>query len=135
MTHMLIGCKVMSKKIISTFPWDGGKYQLFGYANDAASGFHATAYQNVATGEVVIAYRGTDPGLFSGETKSERAGHALTTLQDIAVDAKMVRDTLNTQKPAADAFTAEMIAKAAHRVFQRARYSLPATRWAAQSRK
>jgi hypothetical protein len=91
---------------------DGGKYQVFGYADDVATGFHATAYQNVATGEVVIAYRGTDPGLFSGENSAEKADHALTTLQDIAVDAKMVRDTVNAQMPAADAFTAQMIAKA-----------------------
>ncbi|UKE72577.1 hypothetical protein [Xanthomonas graminis] len=51
---------------------------------------------------VIIAYRGGGPGLFAGATKAEKAGHALTTLQDIAVDAKMVRDTVNTQKPAAD---------------------------------
>ncbi|WP_241753259.1 hypothetical protein [Xanthomonas translucens] len=92
---------------------DGKWYQVFGYANDPITGFHATAYQNVATGGVIIAYRGTDPGLFSGATKAEKAGHALTTLQDIAVDAKMVRDTVNAQTAAADAFTAEMIAKAA----------------------
>ncbi|WP_237649513.1 hypothetical protein [Xanthomonas translucens] len=64
---------------------------------------------------VIIAYRGGGPGLFAGATKAEKAGHALTTLQDIAVDAKMVRDTVNTQKTAADAFTSEMIAKAAAR--------------------
>ncbi|WP_241753338.1 hypothetical protein [Xanthomonas translucens] len=92
---------------------DGKWYQVFGYANDPITGFHATAYQNVATGGVIIAYRGTDPGLFSGATKAEKAGHALTTLQDIAVDAKMVRDTVNAQTAAADAFTAQMIAKAA----------------------
>ncbi|KAB7776578.1 hypothetical protein CEK65_13620 [Xanthomonas sp. LMG 12459] len=61
----------------------------------------------------MVAYRGTDPGLFSGKSVSEKADHALTTLQDIAVDAKMVRDTVNAQKSAADAFTAQMIAKAA----------------------
>ncbi|USJ01646.1 hypothetical protein MUG10_05525 [Xanthomonas prunicola] len=93
---------------------DGHKYKVFGYASDPMTGFHATAYQStVAPHNVIIAYRGTDPGLFSGETKSEKADHALTTFQDIAVDAKMVRDTVNTQKPAADAFTAQMIAKAA----------------------
>ncbi|MCC4597234.1 hypothetical protein NRY95_06170 [Xanthomonas campestris pv. phormiicola] len=67
---------------------DGKRYQVFGCANDLATGFHATAYQDVATGEVIIAYRGTDPVLFAGETKAEKAGHALTTLQDIAVDAR-----------------------------------------------
>jgi nitrogen regulatory protein PII-like uncharacterized protein len=92
---------------------DGKSYEVFGYASDLTTGFHATAYQDVATGEIIIAYRGTDPGLLAGETKAEKVDHALTTLQDIAVDAKMVRDTVNAQTPAADAFTAQMIAKAA----------------------
>ncbi|WP_295860136.1 hypothetical protein [uncultured Xanthomonas sp.] len=93
---------------------DGQDYKIFGYASDPATGFHATAYQSVASPHnVIVAYRGTDPGLFSGKSVSEKADHALTTLQDIAVDAKMVRDTVNAQKSAADAFTAQMIAKAA----------------------
>ncbi|WP_295918136.1 hypothetical protein [uncultured Xanthomonas sp.] len=93
---------------------DGRGYKIFGYASDPATGFHATAYQSVASPHnVIVAYRGTDPGLFSGKSVSEKADHALTTLQDIAVDAKMVRDTVNAQKSAADAFTAQMIAKAA----------------------
>ncbi|XQA77463.1 lipase family protein [Xanthomonas sacchari] len=93
---------------------DGQDYKIFGYASDPATGFHATAYQSVASPHnVIVAYRGTDPGLFSGQSVSEKADHALTTLQDIAVDAKMVRDTVNAQKSAADAFTAQMIAKAA----------------------
>jgi len=92
---------------------DGQRYQVFGYANDPVSGFHATAYQNETTGDVIIAYRGTDPGLFSGETPALKRDHALTTVQDIAVDATMVRDTVNPQKNAADAFTAAMIDKAA----------------------
>ncbi|MDY4282260.1 hypothetical protein [Xanthomonas sp. LF06-19] len=93
---------------------DGQGYKIFGYASDPATGFHATAYQSVASPHnVIVAYRGTDPGLFSGKSVSEKADHALTTLQDIAVDAKMVRDTVNAQRSAADAFTAQMIAKAA----------------------
>ncbi|MCC4597237.1 hypothetical protein NRY95_06185 [Xanthomonas campestris pv. phormiicola] len=100
-------------KIPKTVFLDGQKYQVFGYANDPTTGFHATAYRNGRTNDIIIAYRGTDPGLFAGATKAEKAGHALTTLQDIAVDAKMVRDTVNTQKAAADAFTAQMMAKAA----------------------
>ncbi|WP_230596783.1 lipase family protein [Xanthomonas albilineans] len=92
------------------------KYTVFGYANDPISGFHATAYQTAEKPyRIIIAYRGTDPGLFSGETKAEKAQHALTTLQDIAVDATMVRDAVNPQKAAADAFTAKMLAKAAAR--------------------
>ncbi|MCI2244769.1 MULTISPECIES: hypothetical protein [Xanthomonas] len=95
---------------------DGKDYTVFGYANDPTTGFHATAYQNVAAPhDVIIAYRGTDPALFSGATSAERRDHALTTLQDIAVDAKMVRDNVNPQKAAADAFTADMLAKAASR--------------------
>ncbi|UYK84109.1 hypothetical protein NG827_16915 [Xanthomonas sacchari] len=89
------------------------KYQIFGYANDPITGFHATAYRNRETKEVIIAYRGTDPALFSGTTPAEQRDHALTTLQDIAVDAKMVRDSVNPQKAAADAFTAQMLDKAA----------------------
>ncbi|AJC45809.1 hypothetical protein [Xanthomonas sacchari] len=93
---------------------DGQDYKIFGYASDPATGFHATAYQSVASPHnVIVAYRGTDPGLFSGKSGAEKADHALTTLQDIAVDAKMVRDTVNAQKAAADAFTEQMIAKAA----------------------
>ncbi|RBF18751.1 hypothetical protein BRN63_16675 [Xanthomonas oryzae pv. oryzae] len=66
---------------------------------------------------------------------SEKADHALATLQDIAVDAKMVRDTVNAQTPAADAFTAQMIATAPRKASQRARYMSLVTRWAAQWRK
>ncbi len=92
----------------------GDKYTVFGYANDPISGFHATAYQTVEKPHrIIIAYRGTDTDLFTGETKAEKRSHALTTLQDIAVDATMVRDAVNPQKAAADAFTAQMLAKAA----------------------
>jgi hypothetical protein len=93
---------------------DGQKYRVFGYANDPVTGFHATAYREVASPHnIIIAYRGTDPALFSGETPALKREHALTTVQDIAVDATMVRDTVNPQKAAADRFTAEMIDKAA----------------------
>lgn len=88
---------------------NGQNYTVFGYKNDPVTGFHATAYRNTDTGDVIIAYRGTDPGLFSGKDK---AGHALTTAQDIAVDATMVRDSVNPQIPAADAFTREMVDRA-----------------------
>jgi hypothetical protein len=33
------------------------KYKIFGYKDDPATGSHATAYQNVATGEMIISYR------------------------------------------------------------------------------
>ena len=94
---------------------DGRQYQIFGYANDPISGFHATAYKEAAPPHnIIIAYRGTDPGLFSGQAAAEKRAHALTTVQDIAVDASMVRDMVNPQKSAADAFTQTMIDKAAH---------------------
>ena len=93
---------------------DGQKYRVFGYANDPISGFHATAYQSVdKPHSIIIAYRGTDPALFSGTTPAEKRDHALTTVQDIAVDATMVRDSVNPQKGTADAFTQAMIDKAA----------------------
>jgi putative lipase involved disintegration of autophagic bodies len=63
--------------------------------------------------EIIIAYRGTDPGLFSGKTNAEKLDHALTTVQDAVADATMVRDAVNLQKRAADAFTKAMIDKAA----------------------
>lgn len=84
----------------STVYLDGQRYQVFGYKNDPLTGFHATAYQNLATGGIIIAYRGTDPG------------HPVTTVQDAIVDATMVRDQTNPQESIASAFTKEMIDKA-----------------------
>lgn len=81
----------------------GQKYSVFGYKDDPVTGFHATAYQNVATGEIIIAYRGTDP---------DWRNHARTTVQDAMVDLVMVKEQANTQKSAADAFTKAMIDKA-----------------------
>lgn len=37
-----------------------GRWSILGSASDDASGFHATAYRHPLTGQVVIAYRGTD---------------------------------------------------------------------------
>ncbi|HET6431824.1 hypothetical protein [Dyella sp.] len=99
----------------------GQVYKVFGYASNPISGFHATAYQSETTGNIIIAYRGTDPGLFSGKTHAERLDHALTTMQDIAVDATMVRDVVNPQQEAADAFTQAMIDKAARQGISRDR--------------
>ena len=84
----------------STVYLDGQRHLVFGYKNDPVTGFHATAYQNLSTGDIVIAYRGTDPG------------HLVTKVQDIAVDATMVRDRVNPQEAAASAFTQQMIDKA-----------------------
>ncbi|MFK2877533.1 hypothetical protein [Rhodanobacter hydrolyticus] len=84
----------------------GAEYKIIGYRNDSTSGFHATAYQSVATHEIIIAYRGTDPAI------KDITSHTLTTLQDIAVDATMVRDRINPQEAAASDFTREIIDKA-----------------------
>ncbi len=83
---------------------DGQKYQVLGYRDDPATGFHATAYQNIKTNEIIIAYRGTDPDF---------KHHNRTTFQDALVDATMVKDKINPQKSAADAFTQEVLKKAA----------------------
>ncbi|HEX7816456.1 XVIPCD domain-containing protein [Dyella sp.] len=81
----------------------GQNYEVFGYSADPVTGFHGTAYLNKDTNQVVIAYRGTDPS----------SEHQLTRVQDVAVDATMVRDKVNPQIPLADAFTQQMIDKAA----------------------
>ena len=80
------------------------RYVVFGYTADSATGFHATAYRNKETNEIIIAYRGTDPDI---------QHHTRTTIQDAAVDFTMVKDQVNPQKNAADAFTRAMIDKAA----------------------
>jgi len=82
---------------------NGHEYTVFGYKDDPRTGFHATAYRSKETGEVIIAYRGTDPDF---------KNHPGTMAQDIAVDATMVRDQINPQEPAASAFTQEMLDKA-----------------------
>ncbi|WP_161795394.1 hypothetical protein [Xanthomonas sp. MUS 060] len=52
---------------------DDAKYIVFGYANDLITGFHATAYQTLEKPyRIIIAYRGTDTDLFTGETKADR---------------------------------------------------------------
>lgn len=84
--------------------FDGQKYSIFGYKNDPSTGFHATAYREVAPPHnVIIAYRGTDPDI---------KHHIRTTAQDAAVDAIMVKAQINPQERAAHAFTQEMLDKA-----------------------
>lgn len=83
---------------------DNKKYEVFGYSSDPASGFHATAYKEVAPPHnVIIAYRGTDPDL---------KHHTGTTVKDAIVDYTMVREQINPQEKAAHAFTAEILKKA-----------------------
>ncbi|WP_158881796.1 hypothetical protein [Rhodanobacter sp. L36] len=82
---------------------NGQRYLVFGYKENLASGFHATAYENVKTHEIIIAYRGTD---------TDFKNHLPTMLKDVAVDYTMVRDRVNPQVDEAKAFAAEMMEKA-----------------------
>jgi hypothetical protein len=83
----------------------GHEYTIFGYKDDPVTGFHATAYREVAPPHnIIIAYRGTDPDF---------KHHGLTGAQDLLVDATMVRDRVNLQEADARAFTQAMIDKAA----------------------
>jgi hypothetical protein len=77
---------------------DGVEYQAFDRMNDPRNGFQATAYERVDTGEIVIAYRGT-------EFKRE-------PIQDGGVDAGMVLAGVNAQTGDSEAFTERVLAKA-----------------------
>jgi len=76
----------------------GVKYKIFDSTDNPLTGFQATAYQRVDTGEVVIAYRGTEFGR--------------EPVHDGAVDAGMALTGINAQKPDADAFTQRVMANA-----------------------
>ena len=85
--------------------FDGQSYTVFGYTADPATGFHATAYKEVAPPHnIIIAYRGTDPDI---------RHHTRTTAQDAVVDFTMVKDRINPQEAGARAFTQEVLDKAA----------------------
>jgi len=73
-------------------------YKIFDHADNPRTGFQATAYQRVDTGEVVIAYRGTE---FDREP-----------LRDGGVDGGMVLTGLNAQAADAKAFTQRVLAQA-----------------------
>ncbi|UPG91573.1 hypothetical protein L2Y96_07325 [Luteibacter aegosomaticola] len=76
----------------------GVEYEAIDAANDPITGFQATAYRRNDTGEVVIAYRGTE---FDREP-----------VQDGGVDAGMVLAGINIQAPEAELFTARVMEKA-----------------------
>lgn len=76
----------------------GVKYKIFDHANNSHTGYQATAYQRVDTGEVVIAHRGTE---FDREP-----------VHDGGVDAGMVLTGLNAQSPDAIVFTQRVIDEA-----------------------
>ncbi|MGH8159818.1 MAG: hypothetical protein ACREPQ_17000 [Rhodanobacter sp.] len=77
-----------------TLEINGHKYTVIDSVS-TSSGYAATAYQRVGTGEVVIAERGTEPRVSDGVT-----------------DFKMVRDQTNQQWPDAQKFAERVIAKA-----------------------
>lgn len=78
----------------------GHQYRAIEYAANNLNGFHATAYQRAGSNEIVIAIRGTD---------TDFKHDALTTLQDIGVDAAMVAGKVNPQEADARTFVAQMI--------------------------
>ena len=80
----------------------GHDYRVLDY-EDTPTGFHATAYQRLDTGEVVIAFRGTDPDI---------KHHTLATIQDVATDAIMVGSKVNAQAHDAVAFTEKVMTEA-----------------------
>ncbi|MDM0038257.1 hypothetical protein QTH89_17645 [Variovorax sp. J22G21] len=77
---------------------DGAKYKIFDHTDNPATGFQATAYQRVDTGEVVIAYRGTEFGR--------------EPVHDGTVDAGMALAGINAQAPDARVFTHRVLALA-----------------------
>ncbi|MDM0040266.1 hypothetical protein QTH89_10540 [Variovorax sp. J22G21] len=76
----------------------GVTYKTFDHVDNPKTGFQATAYQRVATGEVVIAFRGTEFGR--------------EPVQDGVVDAGMALTGLNAQAPEAQAFTQRVLVQA-----------------------
>ncbi len=80
--------------------FDGVKYKPIARADNALTGFQATAYRRLDTGEVVIAYRGTEFGR--------------EPLQDgVLADAGMVFAGVNAQTGDAMAFTRKVMGLAA----------------------
>ncbi|SKB45039.1 XVIPCD domain-containing protein [Luteibacter sp. 22Crub2.1] len=77
---------------------DGVEYKAIDTMNNPRTGFQATAYERVDTGEVVIAYRGTE---FDREP-----------VQDGGVDAAMVLTGINLQTADSEAFTKRVLAAA-----------------------
>ncbi len=76
----------------------GVAYEAIDVANNPLTGFQATAYRRMDTGEIVIAYRGTE---FDREP-----------VQDGGVDAGMVLTGLNLQRSDSEAFTERVLERA-----------------------
>jgi hypothetical protein len=76
----------------------GVAYKALDSMNDPVTGFQATAYERVDTGEVIIAYRGTEFGR--------------EPIQDGGVDAGMVLTGINAQTHDSEVFTERVLAAA-----------------------
>lgn len=76
----------------------GVAYEAIDVASNPLTGFQATAYRRIDTGEIVIAYRGTE---FDREP-----------VQDGGVDAGMVLTGLNLQRSDSEAFTERVLERA-----------------------
>ncbi|KQU85591.1 hypothetical protein ASC78_26690 [Variovorax sp. Root318D1] len=76
----------------------GVTYRVEAHADNPRTGFQATAYQRIETGEVVIAFRGTEFGR--------------EPVQDGLVDAGMALAGVNAQARDANAFTQKVLDKA-----------------------
>ena len=66
----------------------GQQYIVFGYGVDSSTRFHATAYQDLKTHDIIIAYRGTAPDF---------RHHPRTAVLDVIADYVMVRDQVNAE--------------------------------------
>lgn len=77
---------------------DGVIYRVVDHADNPKTGFQATAYQRVDTGEVVIAFRGTEFGR--------------EPVHDGVVDAGMALAGVNAQAADAEAFTKRVLKQA-----------------------
>lgn len=87
-----------SQDVRKIVPIGDAQYRIMDTVSQSTSGFQATAYQRIDTGEIVIAYRGTEA--------------SKDHLRDDKVDAIMVRDRTNSQLPDAIAFTDRVRAEA-----------------------
>ena len=76
----------------------GVKYKIVDHEDNSTTGFQATAYQRVDTGEVVIAFRGTE---FDREP-----------VHDGVVDVGMALAGVNAQAADAEAFTKRVLKQA-----------------------
>ncbi|SEM95668.1 Protein of unknown function [Luteibacter sp. UNCMF331Sha3.1] len=101
-TYALIAKDSYKQKVVrARVNFDGDDYEVIATSRPSATGFQATAYQQIRGSELVIAYRGTE---FDREP-----------LKDGVVDAAMVLAGINPQAKSAESFTREVMAIARDR--------------------